>query len=85
MKANTLHMKASAIHVWLDEPASVDGVKIYSVSIVDESGEELRHVDSYQSLARAWQVGKIEANRHRVTAIQFAGRTRQETGRWEPV
>lgn len=76
-----------AVHVWLDEQAAAErGVEYYySVSEVDENGDEIRCSSGSKSLARAWELATERADDLSVPAVEFARADGQETDRYTPV
>lgn len=49
----------AAIHVWYDAMAAIDrgSQNYYSVSVVDENGDEISCDRGHRHLVRAWEMG----------------------------
>jgi len=83
----TSHRDTVAVHVWRDDPAAQerDVDDYYSVSEVDEHGDEIRCIGGDECLGDAWDLGRDHAESLGVPCIEYAGASsEEETDRWDP-
>lgn len=75
-----------AIHVWYDAPAAEDrGVNAYySVSEVDEDGDEIRCIGGSVDLAKAWAIGCERADELGVECLEMKDESGRITDRHRP-
>ena len=75
-----------AVHVWLDMPAARDRWvdQYYSMSEVDDDGEEVRCLCGSPSLGRVWNMATEWADEHGLPAVEFAEESGTETDRYSP-
>jgi hypothetical protein len=77
---------ATAVHVHFDgDHAHRIGVReYYSVSLVDDEGDEIACVDGSEYIGDAWEAGLEIARERCIPCVEYAREDGQETDRWEP-
>lgn len=78
------------VHVWRDEYDATGNpsAEYYSVSTVDDEGNEIACLGGSKSLSRAWEIGVELAEDLGVPCVEYAGPAScqgPETDRWEPI
>jgi hypothetical protein len=78
--------ETAAIHVWKDQLDSSGNysASYYSVSRVDDDGDEIVCEGGDESLAEAWKFGCRLADQYGVPCVEFARETGEETDRYTP-
>ncbi|MGP1681917.1 MAG: hypothetical protein ACTS8S_06285, partial [Giesbergeria sp.] len=78
----------SAVHSWRDPDAArlYSTEDYYSVSLVDDEGNEITCIGGNESLAAAWEIATEAADEHCVEAVEFADTcdTEKVTDRYTP-
>lgn len=78
--------ETAAVNVWRDDVCASDrGCDVYySVSEVDDAGDEIRCSGGSRRLSRAWEIGLELAEDLGVPCVEYAGPDGVVTDRWDP-
>lgn len=78
--------EATAVLVYNDGDHAhrIGASEYYSVSLVDDEGDEITCVDGSEYLGDAWEAGLKLARERRIPCVEHRHSSGQETDRWDP-